>query len=264
MSKVLQRILKDRRLSVNSYKTLLSTERLTEELNKRKLSHMRSLINSLARSESGIIAEFKRRSPSKKWINENAIADAVCAGYDKAGASAISVLTEPFHFAGLMDDLIIAAENVKVPVLQKDFVIDEYQIINARLLGASAILLIAAALTKDEVNRFTRLAHELGLEVLLELHDMSELDYITPEHNIIGVNNRNLNDFVTDVQHSFEMAKYLPKEALWVSESGLDNPQTVIELRQAGYRGFLIGETFMRSHNPGEALEEFIQQVENK
>ena len=150
---------------------------------------------------------------------------------------------------------------MNIPVLKKDFIVDELQILNARLEGASAILLIAAALSKDEVNNFTDLALQLQLDVLLELHDESELDYITPHHNIIGINNRNLGTFSTDIQKSFDMAKHLPNDAILVAESGISSPATVAQLRQAGYRGFLIGENFMKTDDPEQALAQFINQI---
>lgn len=146
--------------------------------------------------------------------------------------------------------------------MRKEFVVDEYQIYEAKLAGASAILLIAAAITLDESKRFTELAQQLKLDVLLELHDEKETDYITPLNNLIGVNNRNLGSFVTDLQKSFRMAELLPKEAVWVSESGIYDANTVKELRDAGYKGFLIGEYFMKSGSPGESLSRFIQQIE--
>lgn len=260
MSDILGKIVKQRRKEIDIYKSLVSIKKLEQQVQDCPLP-IYSLAEALRFSDSGIIAEFKRRSPSKKWINKNAIADEVGVAYAKSGAAAISVLTENPNFGGIMDDLVIVAENVSVPVLKKDFIIDEYQIYKARLLGASAILLIAAALTKEEVERYTKIAQDIGLSVLLELHHEEELDYILPQHDIIGINNRNLGTFDTDIEKSHQMASKLPKEAIWVSESGISNPEDIIALRKSGYRGFLIGENFMKTDNPGKALEEFVEQV---
>ena len=195
-------------------------------------------------------------------MHQDADVNAITKEYEIAGASALSVLTDEKYFGGTITDLRTAVNNVQIPVMRKEFVVDEYQIYEAKLAGASAILLIAAAITLDESKRFTELAQQLKLDVLLELHDEKETDYITPLNNLIGVNNRNLGSFVTDLQKSFRMAELLPKEAVWVSESGISDANTVKELRDAGYKGFLIGEYFMKSGSPGESLSRFIQQIE--
>lgn len=221
-----------------------------------------SLREALLSSDSGIIAEFKRRSPSKGWIKQEGRAEEIPLSYQNNGAAALSILTDEKYFGGCDAFITTARESgVTIPVLYKNFVIDEAQIYAASLCGASAILLIAACLTKDECRRLTHKAHELGMEVLLEMHSESELEYVETEPDLCGINNRNLGSFVTDVETSFRLAEKLPKDAVKVSESGISDPKTVMALREAGYRGFLIGENFMKTPNPGEALKEFIQCI---
>jgi len=220
-----------------------------------------SMRDSLAQSASGIISEFKRKSPSKGWIKEEGKADVIPASYSENGASAISILTDEKYFGGSMEFVKIARPMVKCPILRKDFIVDEYQLFQAREIGANAVLLIAADLTKDECKSLAKTAHDLGLETLLEVHSEPELEYVGENIDMVGVNNRNLGTFHTDVQNSYKLAGLLPKDYLLVSESGISNPETVRELRQAGFRGFLIGETFMKTPNPGQSLNEFIKQV---
>lgn len=220
-----------------------------------------SLAAALEQSSTGVIAEFKRRSPSKGWINRPAEVTTVVQAYEAAGAAALSVLTDEPFFGGTVSDLRAATKCVTIPVMRKEFIVDEYQIYDAKLSGASAILLIAAAITKEEAKRFTELAIELQLEVLLELHDERETEYITPLNRLIGINNRNLGSFITDVRKSYRMIDLLPGEALLISESGISDPQVVSQLRDAGYRGFLIGECFMKSEDPGESLSQFLRGV---
>ena len=218
-----------------------------------------SFKQALLHSPSGIIAEFKRRSPSKAWIHPDADVKAVASAYEQAGAAAISVLTDESFFGGSFHDFKRVRKVVsRIPVLRKDFIVDEYQVHQSKVLGADVILLIAACLTKDEVSRFAGIAHELGLEVLLEIHSEHELDYITDAVDVVGVNNRDLTSFVTDVGISLELADKIPVRFVKISESGLSDVQTVKNLRQAGYQGFLMGENFMKTSNPGKALEEFI------
>lgn len=221
----------------------------------------RSMRESLAASASGIIAEFKRKSPSKGWIKEEGNPEIIPASYCANGASAISILTDEKYFGGTMRYIRIARPMVTCPILRKDFIVDEYQLYQAKAIGADAVLLIAADLTKDECKNFAKKAHELGLETLLEVHSESELEYVGDNIDMVGVNNRNLGTFHTDVQNSYRLASLLPKNYLLVSESGISNPQTVRELREAGFRGFLIGETFMKTPDPGAALADFITQV---
>ena len=221
-----------------------------------------SLRQALLQSQTGIIAEFKRRSPSKGWIKEDGRADTIPLSYQQGGAAALSILTDQSYFGG-SDQFIREARRsgVTLPILYKNFVIDEAQLYAAALCGASAVLLIAACMSKQECKSLMDKAHQLGLEVLLEMHDERELEYAELEPDLCGINNRNLGSFVTDVEHSFRLAELLPRDAVKVSESGISNPQTVSQLREAGFRGFLIGETFMKTDNPGQALQDFIAQL---
>ena len=210
-------------------------------------------------STTGIIAEFKRRSPSKGWIKEDADASLIPLAYQQSGASALSILTDLPYFGGRDKDIRMARQSgVTLPVLYKNFIIDEYQLFEARLCGASAVLLIAACLKKDECKTLLNMAHQLGLEVLLEMHNEAETEYADLQPDLCGINNRNLGTFHTDVHNSFLLASRLPKDACRVSESGLKDAATLEALRLAGYKGFLMGERFMKEEEPGEALKEFI------
>ena len=221
-----------------------------------------SLREALLHSETGIIAEFKRKSPSKGWIKEEGRADIIPLSYQQNGAAALSILTDEHYFGG-SDEFIRQARQsgVTLPILYKNFVIDEAQLYAAALCGASAVLLIAACLSKKECQTLLHKAHTLGLEVLLEMHSEQELEYAELEPDICGINNRNLGSFVTDVENSFRLAELLPKDAVKVSESGISNPDTVKALRSAGFNGFLIGENFMKTPNPGQALNDFISKL---
>lgn len=223
-----------------------------------------SMRQSLQRSSSGIIAEFKRRSPSKGWIHADARPSDVVPFYAQAGASALSILTERHHFGGEPDFLKQAREMAPdTPILRKDFIVENSQIHFARCIGADAVLLIAACLKRAECAALAREAHAVGLEVLLEIHDERELEYVEDTRpDMVGVNNRHLGTFHTDVETSFRMARLLPSDYLLVSESGISAPSTVVRLRQAGYRGFLIGETFMRETHPGQALSHFVAEIQ--
>ena len=234
-----------------------------------------SLKDALLNSESGIIAEFKRRSPSKGWIKEEGRADIIPLSYQQNGAAALSILTDEHYFGGSDDFIRIARQSgVTLPVLYKNFVIDEAQLYAAALCGASAVLLIAACLTKERCRQLLHLAHELGLEVLLEMHAEEELEYAELQPDLYGINNRNLGSFVTDVENSFRLAEKLraatassdssTKGPVLVSESGISNPDTVRALREAGFRGFLMGEHFMKTPDPGQALNNFIAQLRMK
>ena len=221
-----------------------------------------SLRQALLKSDSGIIAEFKRRSPSKGWIKEDGRADLIPLSYQQHGAAALSILTDEYYFGGHDDFIRMARRSgVTLPILYKNFVINEAQLYAAALCGASAVLLIAACLTKLQCKTLMDKAHALGLEVLLEMHDEKELDYCDLQPDVYGINNRNLGSFVTDVENSFRLAELLPKDAVKVSESGISNPDMVKALRQVGFRGFLIGENFMKTPDPGQALNDFISQL---
>ena len=221
-----------------------------------------SLRQALLDSPTGIIAEFKRRSPSKGWIKEEGRASEIPLSYQQNGAAALSILTDKQYFGG-HDRFIMEARQsgVTLPVLYKNFVIDEMQLYEAVLCGASAVLLIAACLPKEKLQALMVKAHELGLEVLLEMHSEEELEYCELEPDVYGINNRNLGSFVTDVENSFRLAELLPKDAVKVSESGISKPETIRQLRQAGFRGFIIGETFMKTPDPGQALKQLIEQI---
>ncbi|MGL4518314.1 MAG: indole-3-glycerol phosphate synthase TrpC [Phocaeicola sp.] len=221
----------------------------------------RSMRQSLAASPHGIIAEFKRRSPSKGWINQSAHPQEIAPAYQEAGAAALSILTDAPYFGGSLYDLEVARPLVELPLLRKEFIIDPYQLYEAKMAQADAVLLIASILSASECHDLAAQAHELGMEVLLEIHHENELTHLNPCIDMLGVNNRHLGTFHTDVNHSFELAKVLPKELLWVSESGIAHPETVAALREVGYRGFLMGENFMKNAHPGEALKAFVAEL---
>lgn len=211
---------------------------------------------------SGIIAEFKRRSPSKSVINMNARVQNVTLGYQEAGVSGISVLTDNKFFGGSLDDLLLARASVKIPLLRKDFIIHEYQIIEAKANGADCILLIAAALRGQELKTLSKFAQSLDLEVLLEVHNKKELEKsLLPSVNLIGVNNRNLKTFKTDVHTSIELSEHIPNEFIKVSESGISSPETIKNLKNYGYQGFLVGEHLMKTSSPFDNTRRFIQDI---
>jgi len=212
----------------------------------------------------GIIAEIKRKSPSKGTINPFISVEQLSIGYMQAGASALSVLTDTKYFGGKNEDLTTARKFNYCPILRKDFIIDEYQIIEAKSLGADVILLIAAALSPAEVRKFAALARGLGLEILLEVHNLQEIQtHVCPEVHLVGVNNRDLKSFSVDVGVSFDLAPSIPPEFIKVAESGISQPATVRELRESGFKGFLIGETFMRSSKPEQTCRRFIEAVKD-
>jgi len=212
---------------------------------------------------TGIIAEFKRRSPSKGIINDKVTVEEVTAGYAAAGASALSVLTDTDFFMGTQADLAKARSANQIPVLRKDFMIDEYQVLEAKAWGADIILLIAAILTPKEIGTLASLAKSVGLNVLLEVHNREELERsIHPKLDAIGVNNRNLADFTVSVQTSFDLVDHIPAEFMKISESAISNTHVIYQLKQAGFNGFLIGENFMKQENPGEAMKEFVKGLQ--
>lgn len=221
-----------------------------------------SLRQALLDSPTGIIAEFKRRSPSKGWFKEDGRAEEIPLSYQQNGAAALSILTDQHYFGGHDDFIRMARQSgVTIPILYKNFVIDELQLYEAVLCGASAVLLIAACLSKEQCATLLTKAHSLGLEVLLEMHSEAELEYATLGPDLYGINNRNLGSFVTNVENSFRLAELLPSDIVKVSESGISSPDTIRALRQAGFQGFLIGETFMKTADPGIALHKFIAAI---
>ena len=215
-------------------------------------------------NKSGIIAEIKKQSPSKGVINDSISVEEVGIGYEKSGASAISVLTDYEFFGGKMDYLTQVREKVNIPVLRKDFMIDEYQVIEAKAIGADFILLIAACLTPEKMKSLATLAHSLGMQVLMEVHDKEELlRSIMPELDVIGVNNRNLKTFDVSIQTSLDLLEFIPDDFKKVSESGLSEVSDMKILRTAGFAGFLIGETFMKTSDPAGALDQLAKELKN-
>jgi len=259
MKDILSEIIANKRFEVDLQKQSISLEQLQNSLE--TTVKQRSLKEALKSSSSGIIAEFKRRSPSKGWINRKAQAEDIVPGYANAGASAVSILTDEKFFGGNLKDIKDARPLIDIPILRKDFIVDEYQLYQAKIIGADAVLLIAAALKKEELHALAAKAHELGLEVLLEIHSVEELKYINANMDVIGINNRNLGTFFTDVENSFRLAEQLPSDAVLVSESGISDPATVKRLQKAGFKGFLIGENFMKTGNPELALKSFIEDL---
>lgn len=265
MSKdILEEIIAHKRIEIAAQEQNVPISFLEDLLEKNDdMAKVHSMKASLAASATGIIAEFKRRSPSKDWINQDADAKVIPASYQQAGASALSILTDEHFFGGGLRDIRAARPTVSLPILRKDFIISRYQLLQAKAAQADAVLLIAAALSKEECNALACEAHKLRLEVLLEMHHEGELDYVNEYVDMAGINNRNLGTFHTDVENSFRMAEKLPADILKVSESGISNPQTVKLLRQEGFIGFLIGETFMKTANPGNTLSTFIKELES-
>jgi indole-3-glycerol phosphate synthase len=214
-------------------------------------------------NRSGIIAEFKRKSPSKGIINNYASVEKTTLGYMQAGASALSVLTDESFFGAKKDDLIKARKFNFCPILRKDFILDEYQIIESKSMGADAILLIAKILDSEQLKRLCQFAHQLGLEVLLETHTENEiLDHLTTEADLIGINNRNLNTFDVDIETSIELSNLLPSSTIRIAESGIESAETIQILRNNGFHGFLIGEYFMRHSEPEKKCQELIKRLQ--
>lgn len=262
MADILDEIVAYKKTEIEGFKKELSQVFLESRAEILKNVRTTSMKEALQRSSNGIIAEFKRKSPSKGWINEGASASEVPISYQRNGAAAISILADSHFFGGSNAFIRTAiASRVNIPVLYKNFIIDEYQIYQAKVCGASAILLIAACLTKDQCRQFIAKAHELELEVLLEMHSEEDTEYAELEPDMYGINNRNLGTFETDVNNSFQLVERLPAQGVKVSESGISDPDTIRQLRACGFQGFLIGETFMKEANPGLALQNFIAQL---
>jgi indole-3-glycerol phosphate synthase len=224
---------------------------------------MPSFYEALAKPAPSVIGEFKRRSPSRGIINQNADIHDVALGYQNAGIAAMSVLTDEEFFGGKNYDLEEAARFLKIPLLRKDFVVDEYQVTEAKAIGAAAILLIASILSKEEVDELSRKASGLGMDVLFEIHDRSDLDKISGNIKIIGVNNRNLKTFEVSMDNSEELLEHLPENCLKVAESGFHTADDVAILYKKGYDAFLIGENFMKSENPAKSAAEFISDLKS-
>ena len=268
MKDILQNIIENKRVEVDRQKQAVSLSTLLALGSERIERPTVSMRNSLETSSSGIIAEFKRKSPSKGWLHPGAAVRDVVPAYESAGAAACSVLTDGDFFGGSLGDLQTARRLVKLPLLRKDFIIDTYQIYQARVMGADAILLIAAVLTPNECAELAELARSLEMEVLLEVHSEEELDHLNKDVDMLGVNNRNLGSFHTDVENSFRLAEKMKAigerkgfSPLLISESGLKDAAMLQKLRGVGFRGFLIGETFMRGEYPGEVLKDLIKEI---
>lgn len=257
---ILDQINADKRIEVAQAKALVSIDELMKypAYNKPVPSLTEFLLNP---EKSGIIAEHKRQSPSKGIINGNVNLAEVVKGYEEGGASAVSVLTDQKYFGGNLADLKEATSLLSIPVLRKEFIVDEYQIHEAKAYGASIILLIAASLTAEEVDRFAKLARELGMEVLFEVHNEDELLKVSDYVNVVGVNNRDLKTFKVDIQQSVKLSTLIPEKFIKISESGISDPETVKMLKTYGYQGFLMGENFMKEANPGEAFCNFVKKI---
>jgi indole-3-glycerol phosphate synthase len=259
---ILEEIIEYKKQEVKSLKSRISIADLEKSLlfSRPVLSLKEFLIDQ---SRTGIIAEFKRRSPSKGIINPDVDVVEVTTGYTDNGASCLSVLTDENFFGGSNEDLIKARIN-KIPILRKDFVIDEYQVIESKSIGADVILLIAACLSPEEVKQLATFAKGLGLEVLLELHAEEELEHICDETSVIGINNRNLKTFDVDIERSLRMAEKIPFPKFKVAESGISSVNDILLFKQHGFQGFLIGENFMKANNPTIAFAEFVKQLKAK
>jgi len=262
MKDILEEIVAHKREEIKERRQFIPFNRMVSLVEPMLDTPVPSMKDALMGSATGIIAEFKRKSPSKGWIHQNAKPEDVTPKYQQGGAAALSILTDTKYFGGYDEYIQQArAAGVTIPVLYKNFVVDEYQLLQARYCGASAVLLIAADLTKEECARLMEIAHGLGLEVLLEMHNDRDFEYAELGPDMYGINNRNLGTFVTDVNNSFRLAGKLPSGVCKVSESGISDPETVKALREAGFRGFLMGECFMKEDDPGKALSEFINKL---
>jgi indole-3-glycerol phosphate synthase len=258
MKTILDKIIDYKFQEVAETKKYYSIERLKDDEHfHRKCYDFAGLI----REKSGVIAEFKRKSPSKGLINKDVWLTDVVKGYEAAGASAISVLTDTIFFGGTSNDLKLAREIVDIPILRKDFMVDEFQLVEAKAMGADVILLIAAAIEKSRCQDLAAFAKSIGLNVFLELHEPSELEHIDDNVDVVGINNRNLKTFKVDVEQSKRLSQLLPTEMVKVAESGISNPSVVKDFKSVGFEGFLIGEYFMRHKDPKEACAKFIQEI---
>lgn len=259
---ILDKIIADKHKEVKLKKGLFSASALQKSpLFERNTI---SLADAIKSSSTGIIAEHKRRSPSKDVINHSLNVQDVARGYETAGASGMSILTDGKYFGGSLEDLLLARASVNIPLLRKEFIIDEYQIFEAKAYGADAILLIASVLKKDELESFSKLAKNLNLDVLLEIHNEEELQKsLSINADMIGVNNRNLKTFEVNTAISKELSAKIPDDFVKISESGISSVEVIKDLKNYGYQGFLIGENFMKTNNPGESATRFITELNN-
>ena len=262
MQKVLDQIVAHKKNEVNKLKEEVPVKKLVESPNfKREVFSLQDALLGL--NSTGIIAEFKRKSPSKGLINGKATVEEVTKGYLQARVAAQSVLTDQHFFGGSVVDLMAARmHNNELPILRKDFIVDGFQIVESKAIGADVILLIATCLSASELKQYGQLAKDLGLEVLYEVHTIEDLDKIGDlDHKIIGINNRNLQTFEVDLEHSIMLSSQLPSTCVKVSESGISDPKIVMGLKEYGFDGFLIGENFMQQDNPGDACQDFIREM---
>ena len=255
---ILEKIVQQKKVEIEDSKSKISIEELQNTLH---YSRKTISLKETLKTKSGIIAEFKRKSPSKGIINDTKSPSEVILEYEKNGASAVSILTDFPFFGGNQHDILEVRDSVKIPILRKDFMIDEYQFYEAKNWGADIILLIAACLSPSQVAEFTQLAHQLKLEVLLEIHNEEELKDIHHEVDFVGINNRNLKDFKVDLQHSVDLKNKLPKDIPAIAESGIYSVEDFLYLKEKGFDGFLMGEYFMKNENPGRKFKEFISNI---
>ncbi|MEM1258516.1 MAG: indole-3-glycerol phosphate synthase TrpC [Bacteroidota bacterium] len=257
---ILEKIVADKRKEVQLKSSLLPVSQFEKSVLFERKGH--SLVSALRGSETGIIAEHKRRSPSKQTINQKSNVAQVAKGYQEAGVCGMSILTDITYFGGSLEDLLLARASVGMPLLRKEFIIDEYQILEAKAHGADVILLIAGVLTRKEIKMFSELAKSLGMEILLEVHNKEELEKaLMPSLDLLGVNNRNLKTFEVSLETSKELSGQIPDDFVKVSESGISSIRAIKELKQYGYQGFLIGENFMKTNNPGASASAFIKEL---
>jgi len=258
---ILDKIVADKYKEVDLKKSLIPIKQLEASVLFNRQTF--SLADALRNSKTGIIAEHKRRSPSKGTINQNTNVSQVAKGYQKAGACGMSVLTDIKYFGGSLEDLQLARASVDMPLLRKEFIIDEYQILEAKANGADVILLIAAVLSREEIKNFSELAKSLDLDVLLEVHNEEELHKsVMPSLDMLGVNNRNLKTFEVSLETSKSLSKLIPDDFVKVSESGISSIEAIQDLKPYGYQGFLIGENFMKTENPSKSALDFIQKLQ--
>jgi len=256
---ILDKIVAQKKIEIELAKQAVSTKQLEQTFffNRKTISLKENLLKE---NSTGIIAEFKRKSPSKGVINDQFSAVDIVKQYEYAGVAGSSILTDEPFFGGTQQDLISVRSKVQIPLLRKDFMIDEYQFAEAKSIGADVVLLIASILTPKEVKDFTNIAKSLELEVLLELHDETELDHVYHLVDMVGINNRNLKTFEVDIEQSIRMAEKVGNDYVKVAESGISTIQTLKHFKNNGFKGFLIGENFMKTENPGLACQQFIQE----
>lgn len=255
---ILDKIIERKKLEVAEVKSNIPVQQLkdSEFFGRQTVSLKKSVKN-----RNGIIAEFKRKSPSKGIINDKVSPLEVVSEYEKFGASGISILTDSDFFGGSFQDIFKVRNQIQIPILRKDFMVDEYQFYKAKAIGADVVLLIASCLSLNQVQEFTELAHKLNLEVLLEIHTEDELQHFNKDIDLVGINNRNLKDFKVDLQHSVNLKNQLPKGIISVAESGIYSVEDYDFLKEKGFEAFLMGEYFMKNENPGKAFEKFVREI---